>query len=97
MNWFETNVDGLTDQVSKSGGYIIFPEVGQVGVLFGGGKAGRGMVCREGGIQPGTFWREAQHDFRKLYGAKLGAPGTIGLPVAACHLDKSASIRGSGW
>ncbi|MHC4063591.1 MAG: serine/threonine-protein kinase [Planctomycetota bacterium] len=39
------------------------------------------LACREGGITLSAFWREAQKDYRRLYEAKLGAPGTIGQPV----------------
>jgi len=41
------------------------------------------VACREGGLPVQSFWREAQKDFRRLYHAKLGAPGTIGEAVPA--------------
>jgi serine/threonine protein kinase len=39
------------------------------------------IACRLGGTSASACWRDAQKDFRRLYAAKLGAPGTIGLPV----------------
>jgi len=51
--WFNTNVSGLDRQVARSGGYIIFPGIAQYGIIFGGGRFGRGMVCRADGTQIG--------------------------------------------
>ncbi|MHC5113873.1 MAG: lipid-binding SYLF domain-containing protein [Planctomycetota bacterium] len=51
--WFYNNVNGLDRQVANSGGYIIFPGIAQYGILFGGGRFGRGMVCRADGTQVG--------------------------------------------
>lgn len=42
--WFEYNVPGLESQISGSGGYAIFPGVGQWGIILTGGKFGRGYV-----------------------------------------------------
>jgi hypothetical protein len=41
------------------------------------------IAARQGGTSATACWREAQKDFRRLYRARLGAPGTIGLPVAS--------------
>ncbi len=51
--WFETNVPGLRSQIDSSAGYAIFPAVGQWGVIFGGGKFGRGTLNNPGGVQLG--------------------------------------------
>ncbi|MCP3905973.1 MAG: hypothetical protein GY715_20300 [Planctomycetes bacterium] len=51
--WFQNNVSGLDRQIDRSGGYIIFPGIAQYGILFGGGRFGRGMVCRADGTQVG--------------------------------------------
>ncbi len=39
------------------------------------------LACRKGKLPLNHFWRQAQHDFRRLRQANLGAPGTIGQPV----------------
>ena len=45
--WFEGNVPGLRAQIDDSAGYIVFPSVGQWGIIYTGGKFGRGMLnCR---------------------------------------------------
>lgn len=51
--WFERNVGGLRAQIDRSAGYIIFPEVGQWGILIGGGRFGRGTLNRPDGEQIG--------------------------------------------
>lgn len=51
--WFERNVPGLRQQINDSAGYIVFPSVGQWGIIFGGGQFGRGTVNRPGGSQVG--------------------------------------------
>lgn len=53
VQWFERSVPGLRGQLDRSAGYIIFPGVGQWGILIGGGKFGRGMVCAANGDQVG--------------------------------------------
>ncbi|MEM7228051.1 MAG: YSC84-related protein [Planctomycetota bacterium] len=45
-SWFENNVYGLEQQIDQSAAYIIYPNVGQWGILIGGGKFGRGMLNR---------------------------------------------------
>ena len=42
--WFENNVLGMRAQLNESAGYIVFPSVGQFGLVFGGGRFGRGVV-----------------------------------------------------
>ncbi len=42
--WFERHVIGLRRQIDHSAGYIVFPGVGQWGMLITGGKFGRGML-----------------------------------------------------
>ncbi len=39
------------------------------------------LAWRAGGRSASALWRQAQKDFRALRAAKLGAAGTIGLPV----------------
>ena len=51
--WFERNVDGLRQQMDASAAYIVFPEVGQWGILIGGGQFGRGVVRDANGKQIG--------------------------------------------
>ncbi len=51
--WFENNVNGLKSQIDKSAGYIIFPDIFQFGIIFGGGTFGRGALCKPDGTQIG--------------------------------------------
>jgi len=51
--WFERNVPGLREQIKGSAGYIVFPSVGQWGIIFGGGQFGRGTLNRPSGTQVG--------------------------------------------
>lgn len=51
--WFESNVAGLSQQIDRSAGYIVFPSVGQWGILIGGGEFGRGMLNRPNDSQIG--------------------------------------------
>ena len=52
-SWFERSVYGLRDQIQDSAGYVIFPNVTQYGILFGGGTMGRGALYRPDGSQVG--------------------------------------------
>ena len=52
-SWFESKVPGLHAQIENSAGYIIYPSVKQWGMLFGGGRFGRGLVARPDGSQIG--------------------------------------------
>jgi len=51
--WFERNVEGLEDQIDDSAAYVIFPAVGQWGIIIGGGQFGRGSLNRPDGSQIG--------------------------------------------
>ncbi len=53
MAWFHSNVWGLDEQIEAAEAYIIFPKVGQFGIIFGGGKFGRGMLNNSDGSQIG--------------------------------------------
>jgi len=68
QKWFSGNVKGFDKQADASGGYIIFPSIGQAGVGFFGGTFGRGAVFNANGSQVG--W------------ASLGS-GSVGLQLGA--------------
>ena len=51
--WFESRVPGLRPQIDNSAGYIVYPSVGQWGIIYTGGKFGRGLVCKPDGTQIG--------------------------------------------
>ncbi len=51
--WFERQVPGLKEQINNSAGYLIYPEVGQWGIVFGGGQYGRAMVNKPNDTQIG--------------------------------------------
>lgn len=51
--WFEQNTPGLRAQIKNSAGYIVFPSVGQWGIVVTGGQFGRGTVSRPDGRQIG--------------------------------------------
>lgn len=53
VSQFERSVSGLKEQVQSSAGYVIFPDVAQWGILFGGGTYGRGALYRPDGSQIG--------------------------------------------
>ncbi len=53
LEWFQDNVPGLRSQIRESAGYVVFPSVGQWGILFGGGKFGRGTLNRPDDSQIG--------------------------------------------
>lgn len=44
MGWFERNIAGLSDQIDGSGGYIIYPDVAEWGLVITGGQYGRGVL-----------------------------------------------------
>ncbi len=46
LEWFQDSVPGLRSQIRESSGYVIFPGVAQWGILFGGGRSGRGTLNR---------------------------------------------------
>jgi lipid-binding SYLF domain-containing protein len=68
--WFDENVSGFREQIRGSGGYIIFPDVGEWGVVFVGGTFGRGGVYDADGTQIG--WAAIN---RTGVGLTLGAQG----------------------
>jgi lipid-binding SYLF domain-containing protein len=51
--WFEQHVTGLRAQIDRSAGYIVFPDVAQWGIVFGGGTTGRGVLFAPDGTQLG--------------------------------------------
>jgi lipid-binding SYLF domain-containing protein len=51
--WFEDRTPGLKQQINNSAGYVVYPDVAQWGILFLGGKFGRGTVCKPDGTQIG--------------------------------------------
>lgn len=51
--WFQAHVNGLSAQVDRSAGYIVFPDVAQWGIVFGGGSFGRGVLFDAKGTQLG--------------------------------------------
>lgn len=53
LDWFKKNVKGLDAQVKQSAAYIVFPDVAQWGIIFGGGTWGRGAIFRPNGRQFG--------------------------------------------
>lgn len=53
LDWFDHNIEGLDKQIKDSAGYIIFPKVGQYGIIFGGGQFGRGALNKPSGDQIG--------------------------------------------
>jgi len=52
-SYFTNNVPGLREQIANSGGYVVYPAVGQYGILIGGGRFGRGLTCMPDGTQDG--------------------------------------------
>ncbi|MHC5024638.1 MAG: YSC84-related protein, partial [Planctomycetota bacterium] len=51
--WFVRNVSGLREQMDNAAAYIVFPSVGQYGIIFMGGKFGRGSLNRPDGTRIG--------------------------------------------
>ncbi len=51
--WFQSHVTGLSAQIDRSAGYIVFPDVAQWGIVFGGGSYGRGVLFDNKGNQLG--------------------------------------------
>lgn len=52
-HWFQRHVVGLKEQIASSAGYIVFPDVAQWGIVFGGGSFGRGVLFDNNGNQLG--------------------------------------------
>ena len=59
MDWFTSNVSGLDRQLGSSAGYIVYPGVGQYGLLIGGGKFGQGVVYNNQNQQIGWAYLNA--------------------------------------
>jgi lipid-binding SYLF domain-containing protein len=53
LAWFDRHVDGLDEQIDGAAGYIVFPKVGQFGIIFAGGQFGRGTLNTPDGTQIG--------------------------------------------
>lgn len=53
LAYFVNNVPGLRQQINGAEAYLIFPDVAQWGIIFGGGQFGRGELCRPNGTQIG--------------------------------------------
>ena len=53
VDWFVENVSGLQRQLNQSAGYIIYPGIGQYGIIITGGKFGRGVVYNSNNQQVG--------------------------------------------
>jgi lipid-binding SYLF domain-containing protein len=51
--YFTANVPGLRDQLARSGGYAVFPDITQWGIVYTGGRFGRGAVFDPAGEQIG--------------------------------------------
>ncbi|MCZ6834845.1 MAG: lipid-binding SYLF domain-containing protein [Planctomycetota bacterium] len=51
--WFEENVVGLDEQIANAKAYVIFPDVAQWGIIFSGGRFGRGALMDPNGDQIG--------------------------------------------
>ena len=70
LNWFTREVPGLESQLANSAGYIIYPGIGQYGILIGGGKFGRGVVYNSQRRQVGWAYLNAASA-----GLQIGAQG----------------------
>lgn len=70
MEWFTGKVPGLEDQLEESAGYIIYPGIGQYGIVITGGKFGRGVVYDNANNQIGWAYLNAASA-----GLQIGAQG----------------------
>ena len=70
LRWFDGKVVGLESQLSRSAGYIIYPGIGQYGILIGGGRFGRGVVYNNANRQIGWAYLNTASA-----GLQLGAQG----------------------
>lgn len=50
---FERSVTGLHEQIQRSAGYVVFPDVAQFGIIFAGATWGRGVVYKPDNTQLG--------------------------------------------
>lgn len=70
MEWFSSKVSGLDSQLAQSAGYIIYPGIGQYGIIITGGKFGRGVVYDNANNQIGWAYLNAASA-----GLQVGAQG----------------------
>ena len=70
LRWFDGKVAGLQSQLSRSAGYIIYPGIGQYGILIGGGRFGRGVVYNSDNRQIGWAYLNTASA-----GLQIGAQG----------------------
>lgn len=90
-SWFEENVSGFREQVGKSGGYIIFPDIGEWGVIFVGGTFGRGAVFGTDGTQIG--WAAIN---RTALGVTLGVQGQK-MAIVLENEDTMRKFKDGTW
>ena len=90
-SWFEENVSGFREQVGKSGGYIIFPDIGEWGVIFVGGTFGRGAVFSADGTQVG--WAAIN---RTALGVTLGVQGQK-MAIVLENADTMRKFKDGTW
>ncbi|MFM1869251.1 MAG: hypothetical protein RL591_2659 [Planctomycetota bacterium] len=89
--WFEENVSGFREQVGKSGGYIVFPDIGEWGVIFVGGTFGRGAVFSADGAQIG--WAAIN---RTALGVTLGVQGQK-MAIVLENEDTMRKFKDGSW
>ena len=77
-------MSGLSRQLDNSGGYIVYPGIGQYGILIGGGKFGRGVVYDNNHRQIGWAYLNTASA-----GLQVGAQGFKMLVV----FEDSATMR----
>ena len=82
--WFTSKVPGLQAQIDNSAGYIIYPGIGQYGILIGGGKFGRGVVYDNNNMQIGWAYINSASA-----GLQVGAQGYKMLVV----FENSATMK----
>ncbi len=68
--WFTSNVSGLSMQLEESAGYIVYPGIGQYGIIITGGRFGRGVVYDNAGNQIGWAYLNTASA-----GLQIGAQG----------------------
>ena len=89
--WFEENVTGFREQVGKSGGYIVFPDIGEWGIIFVGGTFGRGAVFSADGTQTG--WAAIN---RTALGVTLGVQGQK-MAIVLENEDTMRKFKDGSW
>ncbi|MEM9082651.1 MAG: hypothetical protein AAGB34_03570 [Planctomycetota bacterium] len=53
LDYFTSEFPGLRSQLDRSAAYVIYPDVAQWGIVFSGGRYGRGVVARPDETQVG--------------------------------------------